>query len=181
MQLGSSAATVEVVEGYEPPGAISFKQLAMQLLTDKEERELQICSGPMRPIPWTRTWKMEALVLNRQCLLDIRSANASKYVISLENKSWIEAERACADEGLQLATPRTKEDIKALNAAMKLRGAEKVQIGLRRDVQYGEGYWTDAKAFYWVDGEKLDSDWPGWGGYGFTADSLEAHSGPTLT
>ena len=33
MQLGSSAATVEVVEGYEPPGAISFKQLAMQLLT----------------------------------------------------------------------------------------------------------------------------------------------------
>ncbi|CAE7870976.1 unnamed protein product, partial [Symbiodinium microadriaticum] len=116
---------------------------------------------------------MEALVLNQQCLLDIRTANMSKYVISLENKSWVEAERACADEGLQLASPRSKEDIKALHAAMKLHGAEKVQIGLRRDVQYGEGYWTDPKAFYWVDGEKLDADWPGWGGYGFTADSLE--------
>lgn len=136
MQLGDSAETVEVVDGFE-------------------------------------TWKMEALVLNQQCLLDIRTANMSKYVISLENKSWVEAERACADEGLQLASPRSKEDIKALNAAMKLHGAEKVQIGLRRDVQYGEGYWTDPKAFYWVDGEKLDADWPGWGGYGFTADSLE--------
>ena len=27
-------------------------------------------------------------------------------------RSWVEAERACADEGLQLATPRSKEDIK---------------------------------------------------------------------
>lgn len=32
-----------------------------------------------------------------------------------------------------------------------------------------QGPWTDPTAFYWVTGEKLQSDWPGWGGYGLAA------------
>ena len=29
-----------------------------------------------------------------------------------------------------------------------------------------QGPWTDPSVFYWVDGETLDAEWPGWGGYG---------------
>ena len=28
-------------------------------------------------------------------------------------RSWVEAEKLCADEGLQLATPHSREDVKA--------------------------------------------------------------------
>jgi hypothetical protein len=32
-----------------------------------------------------------------------------------------------------------------------------------------QGPWTDPSAFYWVTGEKLETDWPGWGGYGLAS------------
>ncbi|CAJ1414504.1 unnamed protein product [Effrenium voratum] len=112
--------------------------------------------------------RMQTFALDAVCLSNVRNANASKYVISLQNRSWVDAEKACAEKGLQLATPRNKEDMKALNAAMETKGVQKVHIGLRRDVQFGKGAWTDPSAFYWVDGAKLDADWPGWGGYGFS-------------
>ena len=41
-----------------------------------------------------------------------RETPGSLLTVYSRFRSWIEAERACADEGLQLATPRTKEDIK---------------------------------------------------------------------
>lgn len=112
------------------------------------------------------TLNMQTLSVDRECLNNVQNANASKYVISLNNKSWVNAEKACADEGLQLATPRTKEEMKALNVAMMQKNVQKVHIGLRRDVQFGQGPWTDPSVFYWVDGETLDAEWPGWGGYG---------------
>eukprot|EP00913_Durusdinium_trenchii_P019586 g18413.t1 len=123
--------------------------------------------------PNLRTLNMQTLSVDRECLNNVQNANASKYVISLNNKSWVNAEKACADEGLQLATPRTKEEMKALNVAMMQKNVQKVHIGLRRDVQFGQdrqdflaGPWTDPSVFYWVDGETLDAEWPGWGGYG---------------
>lgn len=115
------------------------------------------------------TLSLKTLTVDRECLKNVQNANASKYVIHLNNKSWVEAEKLCAEEGLQLATPHSREDVKALTAAMELKGAAKAHIGLRRDVQFGKGPWTDPSAFYWVTGEKLETDWPGWGGYGLAS------------
>lgn len=107
------------------------------------------------------TLSLKTLTVDRECLKNVQNANASKYVIHLNNKPWVEAEKLCAEEGLQLATPHSREDVKALTAAMELKGAAKAHIGLRRDVQFGKGPWTDPSAFYWVTGEKLETDWPG--------------------
>jgi len=110
-----------------------------------------------------RTW-----TLDRECL-KMSSVNASKYIIFLTNASWTDAAKSCAEEKLEMATPYTKQDMKALTAAMQLAGAEKVHIGLHRDAQEGQGPWTNESAFYWINGEKLEKDWPGWGGYGLAS------------